>query len=366
MINAWLRLGIVILVILHAWPVLVLSAQERELCLYTDEQGALRQVTGREAVPAAFQEKARCIGEKRSAKNSEPREIWPNTGPADQPKPAAVPGNNVLAAPEDIKLKGNIRREDMSSSVGRIELRWPRKVELLFGRTPLRAMQDAASAVSRALKSAGFSQQVQNLTLDWKVVFMDEEVPETQIPTYLVNNCHPAWMTPPANLYVVAQRVVAGCGNGNGAGVSHQVADSQLAHILVHEMGHAVEAQMLGLQMADDRMRAEGFASWFEAFGSDFSTVIQKGSVKRNYQALALQSLQQSPNRFAFQGSAQDYARASMYFHALVAKRGIKGLMDVYDSMRGSNTNFFTAIEKRFGWDVAELDAEARRVILQR
>ncbi|MBX7144465.1 MAG: hypothetical protein K1X79_08460 [Oligoflexia bacterium] len=341
----------------------VLLAEDRDLCLYTDAAGALKQVTGRGSVPQAYQAQAHCIGEKRSAKNSQPRKIWEDSAVQATPAPKLGEGSNVLAAPEDIKLKGNIRREDMSSPLGRIELRWPRKVELLFGKVPLRAMQDAALAVSRALKTGGFPAPIQSLNLDWKVVFMDEEVPETQIPTYLVNNCHPAWMTPPANLYVVAQRVVAGCG-GNSSQVSHQVADSQLAHILIHEMGHAIEAQILGPQMADDRMRAEGFASWFEAYGSDFSTVIQKGSVKRFYKSLALQSLQQSPDRFNFQGSANDYARASMYFHALAAKRGVRGVMDVYETMTSQRLNFFSGIKARMGWDSPELEAQVRKVVL--
>ena len=41
-----------------------------------------------------------------------------------------------MAQPEDVKLKGTVRKESISSSIGHIELRWPRKVELLFGRTP--------------------------------------------------------------------------------------------------------------------------------------------------------------------------------------------------------------------------------------
>ena len=43
----------------------------------------------------------------------------------------------------------------------------------IFGRTPVRAMQDAAKSVSRALKKNAFPLELQRFDLDWDVVFMD-------------------------------------------------------------------------------------------------------------------------------------------------------------------------------------------------
>lgn len=343
-------------------------AQDRQLCLYHTPDGALKQVNNIDSVPVEFQATAKCFTESRRAKNvkidSAQKEVTQLESKsaiqsARELQPAA--SSAYLASPEEVKLKGTQRREDMSSAVGRIELRWPRKVETLFGRTPLRAMQDAASAVSRALKSSGFPAELQKLNLDWKVVFMDEELPDAQIPNYLISNCHPAWMTPPANLYIVAQRVVAGC-NPDSQKVQTSVADSQLAHILIHEMGHAVEAQLLQEKFSQDRMRAEGFASWFEQYGSDFSTVINKGSIKEMYLNYARDSLKRDPLNFSFQGSVNDYARASLYFHALSNKRGVKGIVDVYHRMRQDNLTFFDAIQKVFAWNQKELAQEVLKV----
>jgi hypothetical protein len=266
-----------------------------------------------------------------------------------------------LASPEEINLDGNIRIENMVSPLGSISLKWPRKVESLFGRTPERAVADAARTVNRALNRPGFSPKVQNLSLDWQIVFMDEDLPETQIPAYLVSNCHPAWMTPPANIYVVAQRVAEGCGNTKKA--STFVADSELAEVLIHEMGHAVEFRLLGPAFRRERFRAEGFATWFEQFASDLSSTIPRGAVKKRHDKFAREAIKYSPDIFTFQGTAHDYARASLYFRAIVERRRLSSLMDVYEVMSNENIHFFSAVEKKLGWDRKRIESEVLRVI---
>lgn len=307
-----------------------------EVCQYVDK-GTIKAVAGKSSVPPQFRSSAQC------------REV-------DLKKLR----NNAMAKPEDINLKGNIRHEDMSSELGRINLRWPRAVESLFGRTPLRAMTEAASAVNRAIHQGGFPSHVQSLNENWDVVFMDEKLPEGQIPYSLVSNCHPGWMTPPANVYIVAQRVAAGCG---GSSVSTSVADGQLARVLIHELGHAVEFHLLKGKQWNDRMRSEGFATWWEGYASQYSSLVNSRSVKTEMAGLAKQALSQSPNSFQFSGSAYDYARASLYFRAIEDQRGISGLMDVYKTMVDDNIAFFPAIEKSVGWNRERLEKEAAREV---
>lgn len=308
------------------------AADPSEMCLYQDDQGKVVQVNSRSRVPVSQRDHARCFSAKEST---------------------------YLAKPEEIELKGTVRKEDMVSALGPIEVRWPRKVETLFGRTPQRAVAEAANAVSRALKSNGFPPALQSLKIEWKIVFMDEDVPERQIPSYLVSNCHPAWMTPPANVYVVAQRAAAGCG---GEKVRSSEADARLTQILIHEMGHAVEYQILRDKFGDDRMRAEGFASWFEQFGSEYTAVIPKGSVKKFYIEAAQRSLKQSSNATAFSGSLEDYARASLFFSAVQSRRGVRGILDVYATMLSDSLPFLPALERRMNWDDARLQSEVLRV----
>jgi len=312
----------------------VAYGKPKEVFMYQTSEGKFVQVRSRAKVPLKYRDAARCFDEK--------------------PSP-------YLAKPDEINLKGTSRKVDMASSVGRIELRWPRKIETLFGRTPERAVADAGRTVSRVLKQSGFPLALRTIDLDWKIVFMDEELPEKQIPTMLVNRCHPAWMTPPANIYVVAQRVVAGCGGAKPPG--SRVADSQLAQVLLHEMGHVLEYHLLQGQVLRNRMRAEGFASWFEQYSSDYSSVIKKGTVKDYYLKLAKSSVGQSPNTFYFGGTASDYARASLYFHAVVERKRVKGLMDVYQTMVDEKIDYFSAVKKKFYWSDKKFGEEVLRVV---
>jgi len=265
-----------------------------------------------------------------------------------------------LAAPDEIELGPSIRREYMSSSVGRIDLRWPRSAERLFGRTPERAMADAARAVSRALRRGGFPPQLNNLQIEWNVVFMDENMPPRQIPIYLLTNCHPGWMTPPANIYIASTRAAAGCGPSSGT--STEVADSQLAQLLIHEMAHVIEHELLQESFGGDRMRAEGFASWFEYYAAGSSSIIDASKIDEQQKQLAIQHFNHSPDTFRFAGSPHDYARASMYFRAVVDRRGVTGLMDVYKIIKEKKVDFLTAVKESLYWSNERLHQEARRM----
>lgn len=268
----------------------------------------------------------------------------------------------TLADPAEIKLQGSIRSEDMISSVGRIKLRWPRTVEGLFGRTPQRAMVDAARTVGRALKNPGFSPELQKLSIEWSVVFMDGDLPETQIPSHLIQNCHPGWMTPPANIYVVGQRVAFGCGNRGS--VLTRVADADLARVLIHEMGHVLEHEILQDRFFRDRARAEGFATWFESYASQFSDLVRSANIREKQLEMG-KGLYRSDFEFSqFSGSSEDYLRAALVFHAIYDRRNISGIMRVYGSLLDDRQiDFYNAIQQALGWNRARLNSEIERLL---
>lgn len=325
---------VVVVASVALFPVGYAFCAPTEVCMYVSVEGKVVQVNSISKVPEELRKQAKCF---------------------------AVKAGEYLAPPEEVQLRGNRREQVMNSSLGRIRLRWQRKSEELFGRTPERAMADAARTVSKALKRGGFPLSVQGIDLEWNVVFMDEEVPDAQIPQYLVSNCHPAWMTPPANLYVVAQRVAAGCTGDRNSGSSN--ADAQLAHVLIHEMGHAIEYQLLGALFGRDRQRSEGFASWFEQYASDFSMIIPKGFVKDTYFGIARDAFRGGIYISDFSGSSEDYAKASMYFNAIVERRGVKGLMDVYEVMTESKMDFFPAVQAELGWDQDDFAREIQKLL---
>jgi hypothetical protein len=307
------------------------QAQER-ICAYHDSEGNM-VVRPQNKVPYRFKKAARCIDAKKS---------------------------NYLAKPDQIELKGNVRKEDVSSSLGRIELRWPRSVEQMFGRTPLRAVTDAARTVSRTLKTSGFPPEVQNLNAPWKIIFLDANLSKSEIPHQLISRCHPGWMTPPANIYIVAQRVAEGCGGARNRS-SATVADSQLTEILLHEMGHVVEYYLLNKRQAVSKVRAEGFATWFEIHSSQFSSLLSQSKIRSRTFELARRGMRKGQH--PFNGSAEDYATASMIFSVIADRRGVRGISDVYQTMNKKNLRFPQAVREATYLSIEQIEKDTLKLL---
>ncbi|MCB0339242.1 MAG: hypothetical protein KDD53_06545, partial [Bdellovibrionales bacterium] len=90
--------SIALALLLLSMSSIALCSSEQQICLYQTEQGIV-QVNSLNDVPEKYRASAQCI------------DVTKATG---------------LAKPEDISLTGLVRHEQMSTSVGRIDLRWPR------------------------------------------------------------------------------------------------------------------------------------------------------------------------------------------------------------------------------------------------
>ncbi len=269
-----------------------------------------------------------------------------------------------LLSPTAMELQGSERRVTISSPIGPMELRWQRDVEVFFGRTPERALIEAARSISRALNKGGFPVRVTSLNMRWNIIFFGENLPGGQVPAAILSGCHPGWMIgnrEEANIYIRAQAVVAGCG-GNTKPKS-SVADEKLSQVIVHEIGHGIEGALLQGKGSSEKLRSEGFATWFEQYVSEFSPVLRSAGIQAYYKKLALYRMKTSPGPFVFQGTAYDYAYSSMYFVTLEERFGVRGLFSVYDLLLQGSPSFYEAIFQRFKWSRSKLEEEVSRIL---
>jgi len=296
-------------------------------CLYIDAYGTISQVKSLSQVPSEFRSRAVC-------KEFSPDEI---------------------ADPQDLKLGSDSRSATFGTELGPVTLRWTRPIERCFTSSPSRAVGEAIKAVNRVVKGGRFTSDIKRTRRDWSLAFTDKATAFAQFPVALTVGRHPGFMIPPSQIYIITDFISSDCADS-------KVADELLAQVLLHEMGHVIEYLLLGeSQTLYDRERSEGFASWFEQYASDYSSVIPKDSVKRYYGELARESLRVGSG--AFQGTPQDYARAALPFQAVVKKKGLATLMDVYRRIRDERLPWTEAIMRATGWSRVTLERETRAAV---
>ena len=296
-------------------------------CLYIDAHGVISQARSLTSVPSEYRGRAVC-------KDVSPDEI---------------------ANPKDLKLGGDARSATFGTELGPVTMRWSRSIERCFASAPSRAVGDAIKAVNRVLKGGRFTADIKRARREWSLAFTDKATAFAQFPVALTLGQHPGFMIPPSQIYIITDFITPDCGGS-------RVADELLAQVLLHEMGHVVEYLLLGeSQTLYDRERSEGFASWFEQYAAEESSVIPSGAVKRYYDELARDALKSGAS--PFQGTAADYARASLPFQAVVRKKGIATLMDVYKRIREEHLSWLEAIAAATGWNKATLEREIRGIV---
>ncbi len=290
--------------------------------------------------------------------------FWASQVVAEGPKPFESPVMNQLVLPRDMELSGGERREVLSSDIGEIELRWERKIERFFVRTPERAVLEVARIVRRVLSSGAFPSTFSKFKLDWSVVFFDEHIPSGQIPLTILNGCHPGWMVgdgKSAHIYIRAKALAAGCDGQTRK--DNSIAESALIQVLLHEFGHGVEHVLVGSARGVDRLRAEGFATWFEQYASAYSSDLNQSEVRARLKKLSQYKAENGPGLSHFDGSPYDYAYASMIFLAIEDRFGVRGLLDLYRIMQGKGVPFLKAVDQRYRWDAPRVQAEVERII---
>lgn len=302
------------------------DASAQSQCVYADDQGNILSASSLKEVPTRFRAKAAC-------KDSQPVSI-----------PKA----------DEVALRGGVRSASFGTPLGTMDVRWPRQVERCFGKSPSRAISEAASAVNQALRNGRFDEKMKYARRDWSLVLIDRASAVSQFPMQLSLGGHPGFMVPPNQIYIVVDSVSPNCQPSGDV-------DGLLTQVLLHEMGHVLEFSLLGESgFAAERKRAEGFAAWFEGYSSKFSSGIPRGRVQDTYRTMVRSH--DSVGSQQFSGSGEDYAIASLEFEAIVARKGVSGLMDVYETMNISRCSFYEALNKKFGWDQKDLQREVKNL----
>jgi hypothetical protein len=188
------------------------------------------------------------------------------------------------------------------------------------------------------------------------VVFLEKAAAFTQIPLDLTLSRHPGFMLPPDKIYLVSDLIAPNCDRSLAT-------DRALQRILLHEMGHAIEFIALGERHGDsDRERAEGFATWFEFYAHG-----EPEQLAAEYRAVlgvrAGMPVPMVSELGAFRGTREDYLRAALRVQAIVTKRGISSLMQVYSVVREKRVSFNAAVEESTGWDSATLARQIEGIV---
>lgn len=296
-------------------------------CAYLSDDGEVRQIDSPEDAPVRLRQRVVCASEQE------------------------IP---AIPDADEVDIQGAVKTASFVTDLGPISVKWPLSVEKCFGRSPAKAVADAAQTVNRAIASAPFPAEVKNRSRSWSLAFTDKATAVREFPASLTIGGHPGFMVPPNNIYLISDFISPSCN-------SSEVADSLLTQVLLHEMGHVIEYLMLGKDFGLDRPRAEGFASWFEQYAAEYSRVIPKGSVSAYYRQLATQAMKSLPA--PFEGSPYDYARAALMFEAIVERRGVAGLMGVYNVIKTEGIPFSAAVEKSVRWNKKTLEQEMMNLV---
>lgn len=300
------------------------AVNERLHCEYTTRSGLVESVNDIEKVPRIYRSNAKCV---------------------------KIRDGEFLALPSEIKLNSREGSDVVSSSLGDVRIKWSKEVKGLLGKNPQRVISNSMNILSKIINSTSFSQKLSGVNWDWNIIFFGKDIPNSQVPEYLITNCHPGWMLPPSNIYIAVDRVYNGCNGQHSQGI----ADSELEHVLLHELGHAVEYKLLGGNAIKDLKRSEGFATWFSIYAANFSHVLDRGTLFAYYNELASAAIKKSPKIFNFSGSAEDYARAAMYFNIVEQKQGVTGILLLYDKL-SKGGDFLSSVANMLNTSVEHIE----------
>jgi len=261
--------------------------------------------------------------------------------------------------PHQVHLSGAARDFNFSTAFGALRIRWQVASTDYFGKEPYYVVKESWDQAARTLARRQFPSALRSSPYDWNLVFMDEAATEQSYP-FGNKDCHPAWIRPPADIFVSAYYIGTSCRQGK---LPVQEARNRLKGTLYHEFGHAIEYQLLGAAVKSaERYHSEGFAEWFEVQAlSDHGL----GGYAQEIRTGAKKDFLESWNPKSFSGSTADYHQAYILIEAIVKRRGLLALLRVYSLINKKGMPFDLAVKQEIGWTNAQWMNEAAVLVGQ-
>lgn len=255
------------------------------------------------------------------------------------------------------------RKRTVQSSLGSVNIVWSSQVEQRLKKSPKDIVKQTFGHVAQVLNSNPFLLERLAGKPMWNVVLLSR-VPKVASSGMLsASRCHSAWTGPPANIVVALDRLALGCSNFRRV-VSPLNLSHGLQEVLIHEIGHVLEFQLMGKAFGRrQRWHSEGFATWFEELAAG---VVQSDSTQLSVlrrRKKAREAYRSDWKGYLFRGTAADYFRSYAVIAALADSRSVAGLMAVYDRMDRENLTFGSAVEREFSWNEDRLSVETARFL---
>ena len=169
--------------------------------------------------------------------------------------------------------------------------------------------------------------------------------------------CHTAWIGPPANIFLAADRLAFEC---KAQRRTPDQIEEAFRTVLIHEIAHAVEFHLMGEGFSRrQRWHSEGFASWFEALTKD-------GRKNQRYQALVLEAhnvLSADWHPAKFTGAKSDYARSFAMIAVIAERSSPRMLFRIYADMATFSVPFEQSVKRQLGWSEKTWLAHAREFV---
>lgn len=267
---------------------------------------------------------------------------------SDQPQAAGYTVRDIASYGKTLSPRGRTIR----GPLGSVKLYSARTLQQMMNKDLSFEVVSAFHRAARILAYNQFPEFLRGTEYDWQLFF---EHSRKRVTGGLSSaRCHAAWMGPPANIFISADQLASNCGRMKRSSVE---LTEELGSVLVHEIGHAVEFQLMGRGFGRrQRWHSEGFATWFESL-SDGETLSE---TRVSMFQLAARTLSAEWRPFRFKGSKADYARSYALIAAIAEGHSVPTLLSIYTTMDSQNCRFDQAVQQVLGWDMQRWLLEAR------